>query len=121
MDARRRIAEADEGEGDGRDDFPFGLGSHPVGEVARERAMGADARGEPGSAEAANDHPELERAKASAELDTIVHEVDDRLALGRDEVLVHQREGTREDVRLGREERGAIERREQPLMRIDDE
>ena len=57
MNAGRRVAEADEREGNRGDDFPLGLIPHPRGELAREDAVAADARREASRAEATNDHP----------------------------------------------------------------
>src|SRR5207237_8781719 len=86
-----------------------------------EDAVAADARREASRAEATNDHPQLERAEAAAKLDAVIHKVDYGLALRRDEVLMHQREGALEDLGLGREERRAVERREEPFVRVDNE
>src|SRR3954468_21686728 len=121
MNAGWREAEADEREWDRRDDLPIRIGMHPVGELSREGAVWADAGGAPLRSEATNDHPQLERTEAAAELHAVIHEVDHRLALGGHEVFVHERERLLEHVGSGREERRAIKRGEEPLVRIDDE
>src|SRR5438270_13842199 len=82
--------------------------------------MRTNPRGESAGAEPANHHPQLERPKASAELNTVIHEIDDRFALRRNEIFVHQGERALEHIWPGREKGRAVEWREEPLVRIDD-
>ncbi len=69
----------------------------------------------------AQHHPELERAKAPAELYARVHQVLHRRRFDRLQVLGHERERLSNEVHPAAVERAQIERREQPLVRIDHE
>ena len=66
-------------------------------------------------------HPELERAKAAAELHARVHQIPDGACSGRPQILGCERERLAQDVHAPAVERAEIERREQPLVRVDDE
>ena len=77
----------------------------------------ADALG----AEVAQHHPQLQRAEPAAELDAGVHQVPHRRRLGRRRYSGDEREGLAHDVHAAAEEHAEIERREQPLVRVDDE
>ena len=72
-------------------------------------------------AEVAQDHPQLQRAEPPAELHAGVHQVPHRAGLGRPQVLGRERERLAQHVHPPAVERAQVERREEPLVRVDDE
>src|ERR1043165_3977256 len=90
----RKRAKTDRAEGNGREQLPCRRrGFDPRGKTAREATVLAYARAEPLLAEVAYDHPELERAKAPAQLNAVIHAVTHSLVVGRPQILRHEREG----------------------------
>ena len=83
--------------------------------------MLAQARGDAVDAEPADLHPELERAEAAAELDAVLVEVVHAAGVGRAQVLGDEAEGVAERLRAAEQEKRRVERREHPLVRVDDD
>ena len=69
-------------------------------------------------AERADDHPELEGPEPAAELDAVIHIIDDLVAVLRGQVLGDQGERPAQDLRLPGEEHRAVHGREQPFVRV---
>ena len=68
------------------------------------------------------DHPELEGAEAAAELHPGVHQIPHGRLLGRlQQVLRREREGLAQHVHPPAVERAEVDRREEPLVRVDHE
>ena len=102
-----------------RDDLPARLGLDPRGEELRQAHVLADQRAQPLGAVPAQHEPQLQRAEPAAERRPVVLQVDG--GVGRGEVLGHERERLVQNLRPPRPERRAVHRREQPLVRVDDE
>src|SRR5688572_14153599 len=68
----RACPKADESERDRGHQFPFGRFLDPGSKDLRQPTVLADARGQTLLAEVANDHPQLQCAEASPELNAIV-------------------------------------------------
>ena len=71
--------------------------------------------------EMAQDRPELQRPEPPAELHAGVHQVADRARFRRPQVVGRQRERRAHDVHAAAVERAEVERREEPLVRVDHE
>src|SRR5437763_157436 len=102
-----------------RHDLPPGLVLEPRGEELCEPHMLANGRAQALTTVHAQDEPELERAKAPAERRPVVLQVD--RAFRRGEIFGTSREGGMQRLRLARPEDRAVERGEQPLVRVDDD
>src|SRR5438132_5554806 len=63
-------------------------------------------------------HPQLQRAESAAELQTIIHVVYFR-RIGGLQILGNQRKGVSQHVRPPRVKNAAVDRREEPFVRID--
>ena len=75
---------------------------------------------QPLGAEVPHDHPELQRAEPPPELDAGVHQIlHARVPFARLEVLGRQRERLAEHIHPPAIEHAQVERREQPLVRVD--
>ena len=85
--------------------------------------MLADALGEPVDPEMTDDHPQLERPHPAAEGRSVVHEVGGVVLrpVGGGEVFGHEREGIAQDVGSPRPQDAAVDRCEEPLVRVDDD
>src|SRR5678816_4121481 len=70
--------------------------------------------------EIANHHPEFERSKTSTELNAIVRTASHFFLFRRSQVLGHKRECPPEQIHVTRIQNRKVERREQPLMWIND-
>ena len=103
----------------GADDLPAGLGAHPLLEQRREPDVLADQRLQAVAAVAAQHRPELERAEAASERRPVVAQVE--RVLRRGEVVGVRRERRAQRLGPARPERRAVDRREQPLVRVDDD
>src|SRR5205814_4846963 len=90
----------------------------PVGELARDPYVLSYQRSQALDAEIPDHEPELERAEAAAEGDAVVHEIGDAGAFADDEILRDVLEGALQQVGTTCVECRAIDRREQPLVRI---
>ena len=112
--------EAHDRVGTRRAELPAGLVAHPALEQLREPHVLADRRLQPGPPEAADHGPQLERAEAAAERRAVLVEIRDALGRGA-QVLGRERERRAQVIGPRREDARAVDRREQPLVRVDDE
>ena len=96
---------------------------HPLLRTAARAACVRRARARsPVGAEVPHHHPQLQRAEAASELDAGVHQIPDTGAASAVlQIFRRQRERLRAHVHAPAVEHAEIERREQPLVRIDDE
>ena len=92
--------------------------THAAKSCARRTCSRISARS-PSRAVPAQHDPELQRAEAAAERRAVVLQVE--RGVGRGEVLGDERERLVERLRAPRPERRAVHRREQPLVRVDDD
>ena len=113
------MPEADDGERPRGGELPTRLVAHPALERLRQRDGVADRRLQPVPAVAAEHRPELERAEPAPESGPVLAEADDLVRCA--EVLGDDAERVAQLVRPPCPEGGAALRREQPLVRVDDE
>src|SRR5579871_1345772 len=95
----------------------------PAREELAEADVLVNARRQSFLPEIAQDHPELERAETATERSAIVHQVHDLLVatLSVAQVFGDQTEGGLDDLRPASVEDAAIDRGEEPFMRVDDQ
>src|SRR5712691_6553854 len=110
---------ADHRERPRRAELPTGLVPHPALEELSEADRFPDPLLQSLAAVAAEDGPQLERPEAASERQPVVREAL-RLVAGA-KVFGHETEGRAKRLRLSRPEERAVHRREQPLVRVDDE
>ena len=116
----RQVAEADGGEGDRRQPLPARFRVDLRGQPPRfAHVPGNDLR-QALPPICANDHPQLEGAEAAAQRQAVIHQVD-HVLLVRLEVFGDQRECAFQIIRPPRVQQAAIDRRQQPFVRIGDE
>src|SRR5947208_12958691 len=101
------------------DDLPARLPVQPGSEELGEANMLADELLETFTAEAAQDGPELQSAEAAAEGRPVVLQVCRCRALRH--VVARRAERLHEGFRPARPQAGAVERSEEPFVRVDDE
>ncbi len=118
---RGRPPEGHDREGRGRRDLDPFLALEHAAEGARENEVTAEAGPHAGRSEGAQRHPHLEGAEPAAELHAVVHVLAHRLPFGRLEIVRHHGEGAPHALHAAEEERGALDRHEHPLVRVEDD
>ena len=112
-------AKADDGERTPRAELPARLVANPPLEELGEADRLADPRLQPLAAVATEDRPQLERPEASAERRAVLGDVVHLVAGA--QVLGDEAERRAQGLGAAGPEQRAIHRREQPLVRVDDE
>ena len=91
-------------------------------QVGRQVEVLLEPRAQARQAEVAQLHPHLDAAGAPAQLrDVLVVVAPGVLAVGRAQVLRHEAQGVPQGVHPARQQERAVERREEPLVRVDDD
>src|ERR1700680_1749296 len=97
------------------------LGLDPAPQFLRHLDVGRDPLAGTVDSKRAKHEPQLETPEPAPERGSIVHKVPNRFALTCGQVSRREAERALEEIFAPAVENAAVDRREQPLMRIDDE
>src|SRR5688500_10534016 len=115
----RHYAEADDSHWNRGEQLELRIGIEPGCKQARQANVLPNPSGKPFRAEAADNHPGLESAKAATELYAVIHVVALGLFGVAVQVFVDQREGGAQELWPPHVKRAEVERDKPPLVWID--